>query len=72
MKPELPCFRENVVCFYMVEELTNLMSQIKTAYRYNEGSYLPSFFTEPFSVDATVPAAIVRNLAGDTPGATPA
>jgi hypothetical protein len=66
MKPELSRFPEDIVCLDTVEELTNLISQIETSGQHDERVYLPSVFTEPFSVEATVPAAIIRNRAGDT------
>jgi hypothetical protein len=72
MKPELSRFPENVVCLDMVEELTNLVSQIETSRGHDEGRYFPPVFNEHFSVVATVPTAISRNLAGDTPAAATA
>ena len=72
MKPELSRFPEDLVCLDAVEEFTNLRSQIETSRGHDEGRYLPPVFNEHFSVEATVPAAILRNLVGDTPAvATP-
>jgi len=67
MKPELSRFPEDLVCLDAVEEFTNLVSQIETSRGHDEGRYLPPVFNEHFSVEATVPAAILRNLVGDTP-----
>ncbi len=72
MKLESSRFSEDVVCPDTAEELTSLMSQIETSGQHDEGVYLPSVFTEHFSVEAAVPAAITRNRAGDTPAATTA
>ncbi len=69
MKPELSRFPEDLVCLDAVEEFTNLVSQIETSRGHDEGRYLPPVFNEHFSVEATVPAAILRNLVGDTPAA---
>ena len=72
MKPELSRFPENVVCLDAVEKLTNLVPQIETSRGHDEGRCLSPVFNEHFSVEATVPTAISRNLAGDTPAvATP-
>ena len=67
MKPELSRFPEDLVCLDAVEEFTNLVSQIETSRGHDQGRYLPPVFNEHFSVEATVPAAILRNLVGDTP-----
>ena len=72
MKPELSRFPENVVCLDMVEELTNLVSQIETSRGNDEGRYLPPVFNEHFSVEATVPTAIIRTVTGDTSAAATA
>ncbi len=71
MKPELSRFPENVVCLDMVEELTNLVSQIETS-KGNEGRYLPPVFNEHFPVVGTVPTAIIRTVTGDTSAAATA
>ena len=69
MKPEFSRFPEDVVCLDAVEKLTNLVPQIETSRGHDEGRCLPPVFNEHFSVEATVPAAILRNLVGDTPAA---
>ncbi len=72
MKPELSRFPEDLVCLDAVEEFTNLVSRIETSRGRDERCCLSSVFNEHFSVEATVPTAISRNLAGDTPAvATP-
>ena len=72
MKPELSRFPEDVVFLDTVDGLTNVISRIRASDQHEAGLYFPSVFTEPFSVEATVPAAIIRNLAGDTTVATTA
>ena len=72
MKPELSRFPEDLVCLGAVDDLTNLVPQIEASRGHDEGRCLPPVFNEHFSVEATVPTAISRNLAGDTPAvATP-
>ncbi len=66
MKLESSRFPEDVVCLDTAEELTNLMSQTETSGHQEEGVYLPSVFTEHFSVEAAVSAGTIRNRAGVT------
>ena len=70
MKPELSRFPEDVVRLDTAEELTNVVSRIKASDQHEDRLYFPSFFTEPFSVEATVSTAIIRNPAGDRPVVT--
>ncbi len=75
MKPEFSRFPEDVVCLDAVEKLTNLVPQIETSRGHDEGRCLPPVFNEHFSnfsIELTVPTAIIRNLAGDTPAVTTA
>jgi hypothetical protein len=65
-------FPKDIVFLSTVEELMKLTSQIETSSAHGGGPYFSSVFTEHFSVEGAASAAIVRNLAGDTPAATAA
>jgi len=54
------------------EEVIDLMSQNAISRSHGGRRYLPWVFTEHSSVEAAVPAAITRNLAGDAPATTAA
>jgi hypothetical protein len=63
-------FQEDFAFQLIAQEFTNLRSQIETLKGRGGRRYLPWAFTEYSSVEAAVPAALARNLAGGTPATT--
>jgi|GEM_PF-1736210 len=63
-------FTEDFAFQLITQELANLKSQIVTSKGRGGRRYLPWAFTEHSSVEAAVPAALTRNLAGGTPATT--